>query len=308
MTHAPGEGFDMITAAQKNARIVQVGSQRVSSVIFGKAKELIDSGAIGEVYTVESMMGRNEPGGAWVYPYPQDLSPQTLDWDTWLGTAPKVPFNPLHYVRWRCWQAYGSGVAGDLMVHLLSGIHFAGEINQPPQRALATGGLFHFRDGRDVPDVHCVLYDYPKFPVLIRLTLACDTPEVTRFLGTRGALEIRSTELTFTSQDGTAHSPGWNVRSFPKTLREEYEKQWHIENDARLAKLSDETITYRSTAGYDDGKPHLRNFFDAVRTRKPVVEDAVFGNNTAIACHMANASYFKKNIAVWDGASKSVRV
>jgi predicted dehydrogenase len=308
MTHAPSEGFEMIAAAQKNGRIVQVGSQRVSSVVFAKAKELISTGAIGDVHTVESMMGRNEPGGAWVYPYPQDLSPQTLDWDTWLGTAPKVPFNPLHYVRWRCWQAYGSGVAGDLMVHLLSGIHFAGEINQPPQRAMATGGLFRFRDGRDVPDVHCVLYDYPQFPVIIRLTLDCETPEITRFLGTGGAMEVRGNELTLTTQDGADHSPGWNVGSFPKTLREEYERNWHAENDAKLAKSGSETIIYRSTSGYDDTKPHLRNFFDAVRTRKPVVEDAVFGNNTAIACHMGNASYFKKQMALWDGESKSVRV
>jgi len=184
MTHASNEGFEMIAAAQKNRRIVQVGSQRVSSVVYAKAQELVATRAIGDVHTVESVMGRNDPNGAWVYPPPPDLSPQTLDWDTWLGTAPKVPFNPLHFARWRCWQAYGSGVAGDLMVHLLSGIHFVGGITQPPQRARATGGLFRFTDGRDVPDVHCVLYDYPQFPVVIRITLACETPEITRFLGT----------------------------------------------------------------------------------------------------------------------------
>ncbi len=307
MTHAANEGFEMIAAAQKNHRIVQVGSQRVSSVVYAKAQELVAARAIGDVHTVESVMGRNDPNGAWVYPPPPDLSPQTLDWDTWLGTAPKVPFNPLHFARWRCWQAYGSGVAGDLMVHLLSGIHFVGGITQPPQRARATGGLFRFTDGRDVPDVHCVLYDYPQFPVVIRLTLACETPEITRFLGTGGILEVAGTELTLTTQDGTDHGPGWYYPSFPKNLREEYEKKWHADNDARVAKSATETITYRTPANYDDLKPHLRNFFDAVRTRQPVVEDAVFGNNTSIACHMANASYFKKTMAGWDGAAKNIR-
>jgi len=307
MTHGVSEGFEMIAAAQKNNRIVQVGSQRVSSIVYAKAKELIAAGAIGDVHTVESMMGRNEPNGAWVYPPPPDLSPQTMDWDTWLGTAPKVPFNPLHFARWRCWQAYGSGVAGDLMVHLLSGIHFAGGITQPPQRAMATGGLFRFTDGRDFPDVHCVLYDYPQFPVVIRLTLACDTPEITRFLGTGGMLEVAGSELTLTTQDGADHGPGWYYGSFPKNLREEYEKKWHAENDARVAKYGTETTTFRAPSNYDDGKPHMRNFFDAVRTRKPVVEDAVFGNNAAIACHMANTSYFKKSVAVWDAGAKNFR-
>ena len=307
MTHGVSEGFEMISAAQKNNRIVQVGSQRVSSVVYAKAKELIAAGAIGDVHTVESMMGRNAPNGAWVYPPPADLSPQTMDWDTWLGTAPKIPFNPLHFARWRCWQAYGSGVAGDLMVHLLSGIHFAGGITQPPQRALATGGLFRFTDGRDFPDVHCVLYDYPQFPVVIRLTLACDTPEITRFMGTGGLLEVAGSELTLTTQDGTDHGPGWYYHSLPKNLREEYEKNWHAENDARVAKYGTETTTFRAPSNYDDGKPHMRNFFDAVRTRKPVVEDAVFGNNAAIACHMANTSYFKKNMAVWDAGAKNIR-
>jgi predicted dehydrogenase len=142
MTHAVGEGFEMVAAAQKNNRIVQIGSQRVSSIVYAKAKELVAQGAIGDVHLVETGMGRNDPNGAWVYPPPADLSPQNLDWDTWLGTAPKVPFNPLHFARWRCWQAYGSGVAGDLMVHLLTGVHFVGGITKPPQSAHAIGGLF----------------------------------------------------------------------------------------------------------------------------------------------------------------------
>jgi hypothetical protein len=172
---------------------------------------------------------------------------------------------------------------------------------------MATGGLFRFTDGRDFPDVHCVLYDYPQLPVVIRLTLACDTPEITRFLGTGGMLEVAGSELTLTTQDGADHGPGWYYGSFPKNLREEYEKKWHAENDARVAKYGTETTTFRAPSNYDDGKPHMRNFFDAVRTRKPVVEDAVFGNNAAIACHMANTSYFKKSVAVWDAGAKNFR-
>jgi predicted dehydrogenase len=307
MTHSVAEGFEMIAAAEKNHCIVQVGSQRVSSVVYAKAKELIGEGAIGDVHLVEALMGRNDPNGAWQYPPPPDLSPQNLDWDTWLGTAPKIPFNPLHFARWRCWRVYGSGVAGDLFVHLLSGIHFVAGINQPPRRALALGGLFRWKDGRDVPDVHCALYDYPQFPVSIRMTLNTETPEVTRFLGTKGVIEILGNELTLATQDGLDHHPGWYYASFPKPLREEYARQWHAQNDTAIAQGVSETTTYRAPQGYQDNREHMRNFFDAVRAGKGVVEDATFGNNTSLACHMANTSYFNNSIAVWDAAGKTVK-
>ena len=118
MSHTVAEGFDMVQAAEQHRRIVQVGSQRVSSALCRKAHELYSSGAIGEVNMVELSLGRNDPTGAWEYPPPFDLSPSTFDWDTWLKDTPKIPFNAERFARWRCWREYGTGVAGDLMVHL----------------------------------------------------------------------------------------------------------------------------------------------------------------------------------------------
>ena len=122
MSHTIAQGFEMAEAAQKNNRIVQIGSQRVSSVLCAKARELYHAGAIGDVEMVELSLGRNDPTGAWEYPPPFDLSPQNLDWDTWLNDAPKIPFDKFRFARWRCWKEYGTGVGGDLMVHLISGM------------------------------------------------------------------------------------------------------------------------------------------------------------------------------------------
>jgi predicted dehydrogenase len=307
MTHSAREGFDVIAAAQRNSRIVQVGSQAASSVVYAKAKELIAKGALGDVHLVESIEGRNDPNGAWQYPPPLDLSPQNLDWDTWLGKAPKIPFNPQRFACWRGWRVYGTGVAGDLFVHMLTGIHFAAGINEPPQRALATGGLFRWKDGRDVPDVHSTLFDYPQFPVSVRVTLNTEHPGVTRFLGTHGLLEIGDDQCTLTHQDGIDRFPGWYYPSFPKEMREEYEKEWHRKNDPIIAKTIAETTTFRAPEHYNETREHMWNFFNAVKSRKPVVENEVFGNWTAIACHMANVSYFKKNIAYWDDAARDIR-
>ena len=90
-------------------------------------------------------------------------------------------------------------------------------------------------------------------------------------------------------------------------MRSAYEKQWHAENDPRLGHESmPETLAFRGP-DYDDIKPHLWTFFEAVRSRKPVVEDAVFGHHAALACHMANESYFRKTAVLWDEASKSIK-
>src|SRR5437764_949480 len=171
MSHSAADGVAMVEAAKKTDRITQIGAQRTSSVLCAKAKELYDSGAIGELSLVEMTLGRNDPTGAWEYPPPADLSPQNLDWDTWLGTAPKKPFDPFLFARWRCWKEYGTGLAGDVMVHLISGMQFVLGINEAPKRASAFGGIYRWKDGRNTPDVHPVLFEYANVPVYMRLTL-----------------------------------------------------------------------------------------------------------------------------------------
>src|SRR5688572_7809036 len=130
-SHNAADGVAMVDAARRSGRIVQVGSQRVSSQVCAKAKELLAQGVVGDLTLIEAQLGRNDPSGAWQYPPPPDLSPQNLDWDTWLGRAPKIPFDPIRFARWRAWKEYGTGVAGDLLVHLVSGMIFMLDLNRP---------------------------------------------------------------------------------------------------------------------------------------------------------------------------------
>jgi len=159
MIHLYSDGPEMIEAARSNKRILQIGSQRVSSVIYAEAKELLASGAIGELNMVNAHWDRNSAMGAWNYTVPLDASPETCDWPRFLGTAPKIPFNAEHFFQWRKWKAYGTGVAGDLFVHLFSGTHFITG-SKGPTRAMATGGLRFWKDGRDADDVLLGLFDY----------------------------------------------------------------------------------------------------------------------------------------------------
>ena len=134
------EGPLMIEAAQATKRILQVGSQRVSSIIYAKARELFKSGVIGELNFVEAWWHRNSAMGAWQYTIPPDASPATCDWARFLGDAPKRPFDATRLFRWRNYRDYGTGIPGDLFVHLFSGIHYVLD-SHGPTRIMATGGL-----------------------------------------------------------------------------------------------------------------------------------------------------------------------
>lgn len=307
MSHSAADGLAMVDAGKKTGRIVQIGSQRVSSLICAKAKEMIAQKMLGDIVLVEGWLGRNDPTGAWEYPPPTDLSPQTLDWDTWQGTVPKRAFDPLLFARWRCWKEYGTGVAGDLLVHLISGMMYMLGINEPPRQASAMGGILRWKDGRNMPDVHGTLYYYGELPVYMRLNLGTEMAETYRIQGSKGILEVGEFGLSFTPQTGKDTGPSYYASGFPHAMREAYFKKWHEENDPKPGQEPMmEAVSFRGP-DYDDVKPHLWNFFEAVRTRKPVVEDVVFGHHAALACHMANESYFRKTLVLWDEASKTIK-
>ena len=245
----------------------------------------------------------NSPCGAWNYTIPPDLSPKTVDWETWLGPAPKRPFSEVRFTRWRNFRDYGEGASGDLFIHSLTGIHYAMDVKAPPRRAATMGGLFRWKDGRDVPDVMTTVYEYEGFRVTLRVTLNTSDNEVYRFLGTRGIMEINGIEnpsgFTIWPQDGKNHSPC--TPAWPQPMLSDYAKKWHAEHDTPPGEAKPiEASGYYAPDNYNDTREHLWNFFQSVKTRRPSVEDAVFGNNAAIACHMANYSYFNNAIAVWN--------
>ena len=307
MSHSAADGLEMVATAKTAGRIVQIGSQRVSSVICAKAKEMLAQGAIGDLNLVEGSLGRNDPTGAWEYPVPTDLSTQTLDWETWQGTVPKRAFNGEVFARWRCWKEYGTGVAGDLLVHLVSGMNFMLGWNEPPATAMSIGGILRFPDGRNMPDVQATVYQYGKIPVYLRLNLGCETPEMYRFQGSKGILEATEFGLAYYPQTGEDSAPSYYATSFPREMREAYYKKWHEEHDPAPGKEPlFESYAFKGD-DWDDLRPHLWNYFQAVRSRKSVVEDAVFGHNAALACHMANQSYFRKAVVTWDPGSAEIK-
>ena len=307
MSHSPSDGIAMVEAYKKAGHVVQIGSQRVSSVVCAKAKELLAQGIIGDLNLVEGSLGRNDPCGAWEYPPPTDASTETIDWDTWQGTVPKRAFDAKIFARWRCWKEYGTGLAGDLLVHLVSGMNFMLGWNAPPKKAMSLGAILRFPDGRNMPDVHATLFDYGGAPVYLRLNLGCETPEIYRFQGSKGILEVTEFAITYYPQTGEDSAPSYYTSGYPQKMRDAYVAQWHADHDPVPGKEPIlEGYTYHGDS-WDDEKPHLWRYFQGVKNHQQVTEDAVFGNNAALACHMSNESYFRKSAVTWDAASGTIK-
>jgi predicted dehydrogenase len=307
------EGLRVIEVARQTNRILQVGSQHPSSIVYGKARELYRAGAIGELNLVEAWINRNSVLGAWQYSIPPDASRQTIDWDRFIGRAPKRPFDPIRIFRWRNYRDYGTGIPGDLFVHLFTGIHFVLDA-LGPTRAIAMGGLRHWNDGRDVPDVMLALYDYPKtashpsFTLSLKVNFAEGAGDsyVFRFVGPEGVLTIGDNMVTL-SRRPRMKEPGNTADSFAKATQAAFLEEYRATypDRAELRPGSDEV--YSAPARYNSTEDHFENFFNAVRTRRPVVEDAVFGLRAAGPALLANHSLFESRPIGWD-AEKMVRL
>jgi len=316
MVQLVDDGKEVIDTEKRTGRILQVGSQRVSSVIYQKAKELLERGAIGELNMVEAWVDRNSAIGAWQYSIPPDASTSTIDWDRFLGRAPKIPFEPIRLFRWRNYRDYGTGVGGDLFVHLFTGIHFVlGAIG--PTRVFTTGGLRFWKDCRDVPDVMLGLYDYPargKFPAFnlsLRVDFVDGATETQgfRFVGSEGILTIGN-GVTVSKMPREAE-PGQTADTFSKAIEEQYMREYRAKYPVQrptadsMRPQGDEV--YLPPRGYSDWLDHHRNFISAVKSRRPVIEDATFGFRAAGPALLSNISYFEQRVCLWDPETMTLK-
>ena len=180
-----------------------------------RRRELLAAGAIGQLNMVNAHWDRSSSQGAWNYTVPLDASEQTCDWPRFEGTAPKRAFDAERFFQWRKWKDYGSGVAGDLFVHLFSGTHFITG-SHGPVRGMATGAIRYWKDGRDADDVMLALFDYPQgFNLALRVNQIAGGEESEAFLftGSEGTMEIAKGMLTLTRSPRPVE-PGYTIGTY----------------------------------------------------------------------------------------------
>jgi len=299
MVHSITEGPAVIKAQQETGKIFQVGSQGVSSLGNEKAKELFESGVIGQLNYAEGFWARRNPVEVWQYPIPDDASPQTVDWDTYVSNTHKRPFDEKRFFRWRNYTDYGTGMCGDLFVHLFSSLHFITS-SYGPEKIYAAGGLRFWHDGREVPDVLLGTFDYgqakahPAFNLSLRCNFVDGTSGTTylRLVGSEGAMDIT-----------------WDKVVLKRNSTVESEDPFYLEKlkqagggaPGRKKMLPPEEITFEAEKGYLGGPyDHMNNFMTAIRNNGKVTEDATFGYRAAAPALLCNDSYFQNVPMHWD--------
>ena len=303
------EGHEVIAAQKETGMVYQVGSQGMSSLGNEKAKQLYEEGAIGELVMLDMYNDRYSEEGAWQYPIPLDASQDTVDFDSFLGQAPKVPYDPTRFFRWRNYQDYGTGVAGDLFVHAFSTLHYVISSNGP-SRALSTGGLRYWKDGRDVPDVTLTLYDYENtkthaaFNAVFRVNFVAGSGGggSFRLIGTEGEMHVGHSTVSV-KRSKMGKGPGqYSLIAYTEEMQNEIKRKFDEENkEDRKALLDLGETVFEAPRDYKGGHyDHFYNFFQAIRGGKPVVEDPTYGLRAAGAALLANESYFKNKMVNWN--------
>ena len=314
MVQDVADGKKLIRAQKNSGCVFQVGSQFVSSIVFEEARKQFASGAIGELNMIEARYNRNSAIGAWQYTIPPDASPKTVDWEQFISGTKKRAFDPVRFFRWRNYWDYGTGVAGDLFVHLFSGLHHILSSNGP-NRIVATGGLRFWKDGRDAPDMMLGLCDYPEteshpaFNLTLQTNFAHGGGGGTdmRLIGSEGVMDLGFRGLTITTTPRYAPSKkqvidGYNsVRTFSKSVQREiadnYE-QYYPDKQSPSAEKS--TLEVNPPENYDERFDHFIHFFTAIRTNGSVAEDAAYGFRAAAPAVLTNTSYLKQKSMRWD--------
>tara|TARA_B100000029_G_scaffold498070_1_gene566402 strand:- start:126 stop:1490 length:1365 start_codon:yes stop_codon:yes gene_type:complete len=299
MVHSIAQGADVVRAQNESGKTFQVGSQGMSSLGNEKAKELLAAGEIGELNYAEGFWARNDPIGAWQYAIPENATEETIDWEMFLGDAPRKPYDPLRIFRWRNYRDYGTGVSGDLFVHLFSSLHFITS-SVGPRKIMAQGGLRYWKDGREVPDILLGMFDYPEteahppFNLSLRVNFVDGTSGTTflRLVGSEGAMDVTWTEVVLRRNKAVSPTDVFNQRKAD-------EMDQGVE--ARKQMLPPAESIFMVEDGYMGAHfDHFMNFFRGVRDGRPVNEDAKFGLRAAAPALACNDSYFGDQIVAWD--------
>ena len=310
MTYAVDEGNAIVSEVSKNNRILQVGSQGMSTRLQQKAREIIASGKLGQITMIRAFFNRNTAGGAWIYPIPPDASPGTVDWEMFLGPAPKRPVDYARFFRWRCYQDYSGGIATDLFVHLVTSIHFMMNAKMPAN-IVAMGELYRWKESRDVPDTLNAIMEYPEgFTVNLSSTFNNQVSSEGGFhiLGTKGSLVIGD-KLTF-YPEVVNEDNRWIVDSWTSDMEDAYYRDSKNRREEMPATREPELIEAQQNyqeIGLDPTDIHFRTFFASVKTRKPPVEDALAGHRAASCAHLINRSAREKRMVSWDFAKENIK-
>jgi predicted dehydrogenase len=296
------EGRWMLDVARRSRRVVQVGTQQRSGRHYQRARELIRSGRLGRVVSVRMQAVRNIVPG---FGSPPDCEPPPgLDWEMWLGPAPKRPYNPnrcIYHFRW-FWD-YSGGQMTNLGQHALDVVDWV--LGLGGLRAVSSaGGRFGLTDNGETPDTQDALFEFPGWTAAWSHR-ECSRGEVPAFplvfFGTKGSLGISRKGFKLAGDPDVP--PANAVPTFAGAHPVGGPRPVPVGGPVRMRA---ESVEDRSGDGRAQFREHVRNFLDCVRSRKQPVSDLESGHRAATACHLANLSLRLGRKLRWDAEKEMV--
>lgn len=296
--HKLSEGKALIETQKKSGVLFQVGSQGMASLGNRAARLLVQQGIIGPVNFVDGQFTA-APGRLNAFTAPDDASEETIWWNRFLGNAPKIPFTPQHFFAWRNWKNYGTGIAGDLFVHVLSSIHYIMDAIGP-EKVYTTGGIRYYTDDlRDTPDIMLGYFDYPDRNNLGAFTVQLGANYVDgvsrkwgsmdfRIVGSRGSLDVGWDKVVLKTTEDV------NTRDF--------EVLGQLGQGMNVPeKVSPREFVFHAEKGYKGGHfDHHFNFINGIRNNIPLTADVLFAVRTAAPALLSYESYLRNEAIEWD--------
>ncbi len=271
-----GEGRAMLNAVQRNGSVVQMGTQWRSGDHYREAIEFVHSGRLGRIRQVRAWAYLDWVGG--IGSPPDGPPPAGVDYDMWLGPAPKRPFNPNRFhFNFRWFWDYAGGLMTDWGVHLLN-ICLWGMGPEWPDRVVSYGGKLVIDDNTETPDTQTTLYKFPGYNLIFEHQLKSG-------LGPNG----RPHGMQFTGMNGTLtiDQGGWEVVPEPKK--------------------KDLMPPIKKPAGRDARPAHVRNFLDCVKSREAPVENLELGHFVSAVAHLGNIAFRSGSEITWDAGKETIQ-
>ncbi|MFW5657147.1 MAG: Gfo/Idh/MocA family protein [Bacteroidota bacterium] len=313
MTWTVEETYEMREIIKQTGIVFQLGHQGRQTDSYIKAQEAVEKNVLGKITLVEVCTNRNDPNGAWVYPIHEDASPETIDWEQFIGPAPWHNFDLKRFFRWRCWWDYSTGLNGDLLTHEYDAVNQILKVGIP-ESAVSSGGIYFFKDGRTVPDVLQVAYEFPKhdMTMLYSATLASSRDRGKVMMGHDAHMELGHDLTIYADLQSTQYSEPIKKG----VIKPELPIFRYVPGAKTVDAVTSATeqyfagrgllYTYRGGKRVDTTHLHVAEWLDCIRTNKQPSCDIDQGFEEAITAHMATMALREGRTVYWDAEKEKI--
>ena len=296
MTHTLAEAKEVVKVVKSTGRVYQLGHQLRSYPTYLRAKEIVDSGALGQISYVTAWHHRNSPDNLHPWRYhldekgnpPLDATPDNINWDFFLMGAQKRQFDVFRFLNWRIYREYGEGIAGDLQSHALDSINMILKLGIP-KSCVASGGIYYWDDGREIPDVWTSAFEWPGRNVQVGYNcILCN--------GRHGW------GVEFHGKDATMLLTVQNVSVYPESASPKYKDRFQKQG----SDMEDVPVySFDGNTGLEY-ETHMENFFNCVRNRKRTRCSEDDGFEESVTAFMSIESQEKQKRVEWDSVRKEI--